>query len=288
MKRRSCLVTLAHYSPHDPDARISVKPGKARKLNYHCSLAVDAAQGVISHVRADFADGRDSQHLPSLVMQVQGRLKENALLMQELLADAGYSNGSNYHMREQQGITGWIPVFGKYKPEIEGFPYDNRRDRYMCPMGKPLPFMGFDRTADGRLLKNYWAAPADCRQCACKPTCAPKARCRKITRTAYDEQYQRAYARQNSRRGKRMKKLRQSTVEPVFGSLVQHYGLRKINVLGKSGAHKVMLMAAIAFNLKKYMKFKPTKSVIMVTALEKERQQEFRRGPFVFSLLFFS
>ncbi len=30
-----------HYNPHDPDARISVKPGKARKLNYHCSMAVD-------------------------------------------------------------------------------------------------------------------------------------------------------------------------------------------------------------------------------------------------------
>ncbi|WP_235336463.1 transposase [Pontibacter korlensis] len=287
-EKAQLLSNKTHYSPHDPDARVSVKPGKARKLNYHCSMAVDTAKGVISHVRADFADGRDSQHLPSLVMQVQGRLRANGLLMQELLADAGYSNGSNYHMLELQGITGWIPVFGKYKPEIAGFPYDKEHDRYTCPMGKPLPFMGFDRTADGRLLKNYWAAPADCRQCASKPTCAPKARCRKITRTAYDAQYQRAYARQNSRRGKRMKKLRQSTVEPVFGSLVQHYGLRKINVLGKSGAHKVMLLAAIAFNLKKYMKFKPTKSVIMVTALEKERQQEFRGGPFIFSLLFFN
>lgn len=51
-----------------------------------------------------------------------------------------------------------------------------------------------------------------------------------------------------------MKKLRQSTVEPVFGSLTHYYGLRKIGVLGKAGAHKVMLMAAIAFNLKKYFK----------------------------------
>ena len=51
-----------------------------------------------------------------------------------------------------------------------------------------------------------------------------------------------------------MKKLRQSTVEPVFGSLTQYYGLRKIGVLGKAGAHKVMLLAAIAFNLKKYLK----------------------------------
>lgn len=125
-----------HYSPHDPDARISVKPGKARKLNYHCSMAVDTARGVISHVQADFADGRDSQHLPSLVMQVQRRLRENGLLMQDLLADTGYSNGSNYHMLEQQGITGWIPVFGMYKPEIAGFPYDKEKDRYICcPQG---------------------------------------------------------------------------------------------------------------------------------------------------------
>jgi len=43
-------------------------------------------------------------------------------------------------------------------------------------------------------------------------------------------------------------------VEPVFGSLTQFYGLRKIGVLGKAGAQKVMLMAAIAFNLKKYLK----------------------------------
>lgn len=51
-----------------------------------------------------------------------------------------------------------------------------------------------------------------------------------------------------------MKKVRQSTVEPVFGSLVHHYGLNKINVLGKAAANKVMLMAATCFNLKKYLK----------------------------------
>ena len=59
-KKARLLSNKTHYSPHDPDARISVKPGKARKLNYHCSMAVDTAEGVISHIQADFADGRDS------------------------------------------------------------------------------------------------------------------------------------------------------------------------------------------------------------------------------------
>ncbi|RZJ57203.1 MAG: transposase, partial [Hymenobacter sp.] len=44
------LSNKTHYSPADPDARISVKPGKARALNYLCSMAVDEGHGVISHI----------------------------------------------------------------------------------------------------------------------------------------------------------------------------------------------------------------------------------------------
>lgn len=45
-----------HYSPVDPDARISVKPGKARKLNYALQMAVDTEHHVITHIQADYAD----------------------------------------------------------------------------------------------------------------------------------------------------------------------------------------------------------------------------------------
>ncbi len=253
-KKARLLSNKTHYNPHDPDARISVKPGKARKLNYHCSMAVDTAEGVISHIQADFADGRDSQYLTDISLQVQDRLRKNELILTDLLADAGYSNGSNYHFLEQRKVTGWIPVFGKYKPKIEGFPYNKEKDEYSCPMNMPLPFKAFRTNRDGSVLKCYWAAPKDCKACPMKSQCVPKTKCKKITRTIYDEQYLRAYGRQHSEKGKRMKVLRQSTVEPVFGSLTQFYGLRKIGVLGKAGAHKVMLMAAIAFNLKKYLK----------------------------------
>ena len=47
-------------------------------------------------------------------------------------------------------------------------------------------------------------------------------------------------------------------VEPVFGTLTQFMGLRKINTKGLSGANKVMQMAATAYNLKKYLKFVTT------------------------------
>ena len=52
-----------------------------------------------------------------------------------------------------------------------------------------------------------------------------------------------------------MKGKRQSTVEPVFGTLTQFMGLRKINTLGIKQANKVMHVSAMAYNLKKYLKF---------------------------------
>jgi hypothetical protein len=42
------------------------------------------------------AGGRDSQYLPALTLQLQRRLMDNELRLQELLAGGGYSNGSNY------------------------------------------------------------------------------------------------------------------------------------------------------------------------------------------------
>ncbi|TCI84543.1 hypothetical protein EYW44_20945 [Tenacibaculum sp. M341] len=58
-----------------------------------------------------------------------------------------------------------------------------------------------------------------------------------------------------SKQGRYMKSKRQSTVEPVFGTLTQFMGLRKINTLGIKRANKVMHVSAIAYNLKKYLKF---------------------------------
>ena len=261
------LSNKTHYSPTDPDARISLKPGKARALNYRCSLAVDTAQGVISHVQADLADSRDSLHLPRLLTGLQQRLRTHELRVRELLADAGYANGANYALLEARRITAWIPVFGQYKAQIDGFTYDAPTDAYTCAAGKVLPFRKYDTTADGHWLKIYWADCSDCQQCPLKPTCVPGTKRKQLTRTLYDAPYRRAWQRQQSRRGQRMRRVRQSTVEPVFGNLIHHYGLRRMNVRGLAGAHKTMLLTAVAYNLKKLLKYRPQRQVSLAIAL---------------------
>ena len=67
-----------------------------------------------------------------------------------------------------------------------------------------------------------------------------------------------------------MRGKRQSTVEPVFGTLTQFMALRKINTIGLKQANKVMHLSAIAYNLKKYLKFeqKRIKSGVGMLALK--------------------
>jgi len=70
---------------------------------------------------------------------------------------------------------------------------------------------------------------------------------KRIRVTYYKPEYERAIERIQSKQGKYMKKKRQSTVEPVFGTLTQFMGLRKVNTRGIRQANKIMLMAAVAY-----------------------------------------
>jgi hypothetical protein len=77
--RPKYLSNHTHYSPTDTDARVSVKPGKARQLNYFGQIAVDDAHHVITGACSDFADKRDSQCLEQIVELTEENLKENRL-----------------------------------------------------------------------------------------------------------------------------------------------------------------------------------------------------------------
>ena len=63
------------------------------------------------------------------------------------------------------------------------------------------------------------------------------------------------HTRMNTDQGKDMMKIRKSTVEPVIGTLVEYLGMRKINTKGIRSANKCMLLAGIAYNLKKLLKY---------------------------------
>lgn len=246
-----------HYSPTDPDARISVKPGKARKLNYCSQLSVDTGHHVITDIRAYHADGKDNQHLEDITKRLQRRLWKEGFVWQNCVADTGYSSGENYAFLEAMGLKSFIPPHGTYKGGPDGFLYDKNEDHYVCPQGKIIPFKKvFIEKKNHTKKKEYRGSKRLCIDCPIRSACLGKsAQEKKFTVTYYREEYERNIARVNSSEGRYMKAKRQSTVEPVFGTLTQFMGLRKINTIGLKQANKVMHLSAIAYNLKKYLKF---------------------------------
>lgn len=244
-----------HYSPTDPDARISVKPGKARKLNYLSQLAVDPSSYVITHIGADYADKHDSRCLPNIVDELQLRLNKMGLLWTTLLADTGYSSGENYAMLEAKGIEAFIPAHGTYKGGPEHFEYHQEGDYWLCRNNQKVTYRKtFIEKKGNNKKKLYLTKPSQCKGCPFATECIGKSPERRITITAYKEEYERTLAKLKTPRGRRMKALRQSVVEPVFGILTQFMGMRKVNTKGIKNANKQMLMAATAYNLKKLLK----------------------------------
>lgn len=245
-----------HYSPTDPDARISVKPGKARKLNYLSQLSVDTAHHVITDIKAYHADKKDNQYLQDITARLKNRLHKQGLIWRNCVADTGFSSGENYAFLEQQGLESYIPPHGTYKGGPEGFTYNEDQDCFICSQNKIIPFTKvFYEGENNNKKKEYRSSKQVCVGCPIRSSCLKKSQEKRITITYYKEEYERNISRVNSKRGRYLKSKRQSTVEPVFGTLTQFMGLRKINTIGIKQANKVMHLSAMAYNIKKYLKF---------------------------------
>jgi hypothetical protein len=245
---------MTHYSPVDPDARVAVKPGKPRQMYYSGSISVDMAHHVITHIRAIHADRKDSLNLIDLVRQTGKRLRKFNLQINNLLADTGFSNGENYKYLEENRIRGYIPVHGQYQDIREGFEYEPGDDRWRCGQGKYALFKKLQYNKN-QPEKHYRTSRADCKGCPLAKSCLGKMHEKQIKMTMYKEYYDRAVDIGRSKKARYYRKLRQSTVEPVLGTLIHYTGMRKINTRGIESANKVMLMAAIAYNLRKFTKY---------------------------------
>jgi transposase len=245
-----------HHSTTDPDARVAVKPGKPRQLNYLGQLSVDTTGHVITSIQADYADKKDSQCLASLLESTISNLKAQGLKVKEVLCDAGYSSSEALKGLKEKHITGYIPNFGLYKAERIGFTYYPKGDYYKCSQKAKLPFKKLTTSHEGAYqMKEYRSSSLDCRDCPLRSSCIGKSDFKKIVDTVDKPLYDEMHQRLQTTKARRMKKLRQSTVEPVIGTLINFLGMRRVNTRGIKLANKCLLMAAVCYNLKRLLKW---------------------------------
>ncbi len=205
-------------STTDKDARVSVKPGKPRRLNYLAQVSVDTANHVITQIQSDFADKKDSQCLPSLVRNTIDNLSEQGLQVEEVLADGNYSSSEALHTLEEENIIGYIPNFGQYKSVRPGFSYSKENDHYICSQGTILEYKSTKASHRNGRMKQYRSSSKDCAVCPMKSQCIGKSAFKTIAVTVDKELFEKMHNRLQTPIANRMKKLRSSTVEPVLGN----------------------------------------------------------------------
>ena len=261
--RPKFLSNHTHYSPTDTDARISVKPGKARQLNYYGQIAVDDTHHVITGAIADFADKRDSQCLPAILNQTIENLYQNEIKVEQVTADTGFSSGDALCYCEFQKIDAYIPNHGQYKAIREGFIYNPEFDRYECTRGNKaiLPFRKLKTDSKGNKSKVYRSNNSKCKDCPLRKTCIGKSDFKMVEHTIDKPYYDRMHLKMQTPYAKKIMKIRSRTVEPVLGTLINFLNMKRVNTRGIDLATKHVLMAALCYNLKKYMKYKGNNSI---------------------------
>src|SRR5690606_21925494 len=176
--RPKFLSNHTHYSPTDPDAKISTKPGKPRQLNYAGQLAVDDKNHVITGACASTAGSKDSAIFSEIMDQTLENLNQNDIQIGEVLADAGYSSGASLQYCEDKKLDAWIPNFGQYKPTREGFIFNAEENRYECIQeGGNKAYLPFKRTSTdskGYEKKTYRSSEQDCGKCPLREQCCGK------------------------------------------------------------------------------------------------------------------
>jgi hypothetical protein len=166
--------------------------------------------------------------------KLSGKFEQYSLPLQYLLADGGFGSGENgpatsvhrlHAFLEAHHIKSFISLPGSYHPLRDGFNYDTERDVYICRNGKFLYNHGI-RMEKGFANHYYHAKIKECGVCPFKQECCGNKRRQSLTFSVYRHYHQQ-----------------------------MQYGMKRSNAKGKRSAHKMMLMAACAYNLQKLVSY---------------------------------
>ncbi|WP_232520512.1 MULTISPECIES: transposase [Chryseobacterium] len=101
----------------------------------------------------------------------------------------------------------------------------------------------------------YRSSEKDCKDCLLRTECCGKSTKFKklddsIQKPLYDAMHEKL--NHNKKYTRFLTKRLSSTVEPVLGTLINHYSMKRINARGMKAANKHVLMAVLSYNLRNY------------------------------------
>ena len=137
---------------------------------------------------------------------------------------------------------------------------------------KNVQELGIKTDSKGYQKKQYRSSESDCKNCPLREQCCGKVtKFKKLEESIHKPYYDRMHEKLNRNKlyTKRIAKKRSSTVEPVLGTLINYFNMKKINSRGMAQANKHVLMSALTYNLKKHLKFIDRKAQDKAQTMEK-------------------
>lgn len=247
-------------SESEPEARKMKQPDGGYAPSYNVQITTDQAQGIIVAVGVSQAAG-DSKELLGAV----ARVKENTgQLPAQVVADGGYTSGTNIKELAQQGVDFIAPVTDSLEQlkqrgidsqfSREAFCYDATRNCYTCPAGETLRFKGKDQRGKRTRLR-YRAPAAACAACPWKLQCCPQTeRGRSLSRWEYEAEVISHKAKMQTAAALEIYQQRAQTAEFPIAWLKEKIGLRRFRVRGLLKAELEALWACATHNLQQWIR----------------------------------
>ncbi len=237
-------------SPSDPSAAWTTRGRHKVMFGYSLNYLIDMENAVILDVEA--TPTRISKEVDATETMIDRTQDRFGLKPDRLAGDVAYGTGEMLGWLVAHGIDPHIPVWDRGKRERgtfsrSDFAYDEARDLYLCPGGKPMKTTG-RLHSDG--YYRYAASKRDCDICPLKPRCCPTQPERRVPR-APDEaarEYTRALMETEAYAGSSGERKK---IEALFGEAKHILGLTRLRLRGLIGARDEFLLTATVQNLKR-------------------------------------
>jgi len=245
-------------STTDPDSTYATKGSTPARLGYYDNYLVDNHSCVIVGVQGTAArmsqETVAAQDMLTRFAEWQGRTPES------VGADTTYGNGEFLQWLADRNITPYMrtrdSIHRKRSPYFgpERFTYEPEHNRYICPAGQPLNYVGLN-------VRNrayaYIGSGKRCGACLLKPQCT-SGRYRYLAIHIHEPVRQRARELVNTPEFANAQRQRKK-VEALFAELKNQIGLRRLRLRRLKFVREQFFLAAVAQNMKRLVRFLSTK-----------------------------
>lgn len=266
MKRSEEDRRNARVSETDPEARVMKLGEGGYAPCYNVQLTVDTEHDIIVNVGIT-QEVTDAREMPEAMDKVRERTGARP---EQVVADAGYTNHTTILAmaeREIDFVGSWrdtsAMVDAQYErrgiaPEFrsEAFRYDARKDKYVCPAGKDLPYISTDDRQPGTTQVMYRASMTDCSRCRHRDRCHPgqKVQGRQIMRRIIAPEITAYHAKMETEEAKAAYATRARTAEFPNAWIKSKIGLRQFRTRGMTKTKQEALWAGITYNIQQWIR----------------------------------